>query len=167
MVWDRKWEKEPFPLVYFPRKKVSLSQKQPGTSATHQAEVVWEVLKKCPCHLWFIYTSVMGFLAELWDLGFSIWVLFSSFTLCMMLKKYRLYLPSEVGEAQTSWDSRLNSLQVLRLQLQCFLEKTFHFTLSVMFERTKIKWKRRTFSEKLLQHSQKFHGFPGKKISQF
>lgn len=126
-----------------------------------------EVLKKYPCHLWFIYTSVMGFLAELWDLGFSMWVLFSNFTLCMMLKKYRLYLPSEVGEAQTSWDSRLNSLQVLRLQLQCFLEKTFHFTLSVMFERTKIKLKRKTFSEKLLQHSQKFHGFPGKKISQF
>lgn len=167
MFWDRKWEEEPFPLAYFPREGVLLPQSQPGTSSTHQAKVVWEVLKRYPCHLWVFSTSVIGFLAELWALGFSIWVLLSNFTLSMMLKKYRHYLSSDVEEIQTFWGSRLNSLlQVLRLQLQLFLEKTFHFTLSVMFERIKIKWKRKNFSEKLLQHSQKFHDFLGKKISQ-
>lgn len=162
MLWDRKWE-EPFPLAYFPREGVSLPQRQPGISATHQAKAVWEVLKKYPCHLWGFYASVMGFLAELWDLRFSIWVPFFNFTLCMMLKKHRHYLSSDTGEVQTFWDSRLNSLlQVLRLQLKWFIEKTFHIT--VMFERIKIKWKRNTFSEKLFQHSPKFHGFPGKRF---
>lgn len=46
--------------------------------AIHQAKEVGEALKKYPCHLWVFYTSVMGFLAELWALGFSIWACTSS-----------------------------------------------------------------------------------------